>query len=173
MYQNDNKSVRVRNKTRISINERVRLYLMKAHVRRRQRQEMGESKGIFIMMADEAMWYSHNDVLNGPIRQFAASGRIDTDSRANLRNARINDKDQIEYALASSTTSKNDGKTKISAALDRNIKRGRSRSNDRTICVKLVKLKNNRDGEKMKMTILKSNSLHNYYKRVFGRHRSP
>jgi hypothetical protein len=123
MHQNDNKSVRVRNNTRISINERVRLYLMQAHVRRRQRQEMGKSKGIFIMMAGEAMWYSHNDVLNGPIRQFAASsGRIDTDSRANLRNARINDKYQIEYVMASSTTTKNDGKTKMSTALDRNIK---------------------------------------------------
>jgi hypothetical protein len=40
-------------------------------------------------------------------------------------------------------TSKNDGKTKISTVLDRNIKRGRSQSNDKTICVKLVKLKNN------------------------------
>ena len=97
MHQNDNKSVRVRKNTLISINERVRLYLMKAHVRRRQRQEMGKSKGIFIMMADEAMWYSHNDVLNGPIRQFVAS--IDTDSRAKLRNARINDKDQIECVM--------------------------------------------------------------------------
>ena len=104
---------------------------------------MGKSKGIFIMMADEAMWYSHNDVLNGPIRQFAASGRIDTDSRANMRNARINDTDQIECVMASSTTSKNDGKTKISTVLDRNIKRGRLQSNDKTICVKLVKLKNN------------------------------
>jgi len=81
---------------------------------------MGKSMGIFIMMSDEAMWYSHNDVLNGPIRQFVAS--IDTDSRAKLRNARINDKDQIECVMASSTTSKNDGKTKMSTALDRNIK---------------------------------------------------
>ena len=81
---------------------------------------MGKSKGIFIIMSGEAKWYSHNDVLNGPIRQFAAS--IDTDSRANLRNARINDKDQIECVMASSTTSKNDGKTKMPTALDRNIK---------------------------------------------------
>ena len=99
MHQNDNKSVRVRKNTLISINERVRLYLMKAHVRRRQRQEMGKSKGIFIIMSDEAMWYSHNDVLNGPIRQFVANTSIDTDSRAKLRNARINDKDQIECVM--------------------------------------------------------------------------
>ena len=64
---------------------------------------MGKSKGIFIIMSGEAMWYSHNDVLNGPIRQFAAAS-IDTDSRAKLRNARINDKDQIECVMASSTT---------------------------------------------------------------------
>ena len=83
---------------------------------------MGESKGIFIIMSDRAMWYSHNDVLNGPIRLFIASMCIDTDSRANLRNARINDKDQIECVMASSTTSKNDGKTKMPTALDRNIK---------------------------------------------------
>ena len=90
--------MRVRKNTLISINERVRLYLMKAHVRRRQRQEMGKSKGIFIIMSGEAKWYSHNDVLNGPIRQFAAAS-IDTDSRAKLRNARINDKDQIECVM--------------------------------------------------------------------------
>lgn len=83
---------------------------------------MGKSKGIFIIMSGEAMWYSHNDVLNGPIRQFVANTSIDTDSRAKLRNARINDKDQIECVMASSTTSKNDGKTKMSTALDRNIK---------------------------------------------------
>ena len=70
-------------------------------------------------------------------------------------------------------TSKNDSKTKISTVLDRNIKRGRSQSNDKTICVKLVKLKNNWDGEKMKMTMLKSNSLHKHRKLVFGQLRSP
>ena len=93
---------------------------MKTHVRRRQRHEMGKSMVIFIMMSDKAMWYSHNDVLNGPIRQFVA--RIDTDSRAKLRNARISDKHQIEYVMASSTTTKNDGKTILSTVLDRNIK---------------------------------------------------
>ena len=51
--------------------------------------------------------------------------------------------------------------------------RGRSQSNDKTICVKLVKLKNNWDGEKMKMTMLKSNSLHKHRKLVFGQLRSP
>ena len=82
---------------------------------------MGKSMGIFIVMSNEALWHSHNDVLNGPIRMFGVA-RIDTDSRANLRHAEINDKDQIECVMASSTTTKNGGKTILSTALDRNIK---------------------------------------------------
>ena len=130
---------------------------------------MGKSIWIFIMMSDDAMWYSHNDVLNGPIRKFTAS--IDTDSRAKLRNAWINDKDRICDGIIHNI--KKWRQDKNVDCVGQKHQRGRSRSNDKTICVKLVKLKNNWDGERMKMTILKSNSLRNHRKLFFGRLRSP